>query len=99
MDNIKKIKKEIKNLKIAKSILKVSTTACTYKLGTIIAFEHMHLISKASPMQIKETIIGFCILDAYFTYNYWQCDHEIDKLNKTLVKGKRRKRLNNKAIN
>lgn len=99
MDTKTKIKREIKNLKIAQSILKVSTTACTYKLGTIIALDHMHLINKASPMQIKGAIISFCIFDAYFAYNYWQCEHQIDKLNKSLIKRKKRKRLNNKAIN
>ena len=92
MNNTTDIRSEIKNLKITKTFFKVSTTICTYKLGTILALDHMNLITKTSDFQINSAVISCLLFDFTFSYNYWQCEHKIERLNKELVLVKKKRR-------
>lgn len=99
MNNTTDIKSEIKNLKVSQAFYKIGTTICTYKLGTILAFEHMNLITKTSDFQINSAIISCLLFDIAFSYNYWECEHKIEKLNKDLVKTKKKRKIKHKSIN
>lgn len=71
--------KYIKNLKISKNICLASSTFCTYSLAKLTALFYIYPEIEY-PIFFATLFTGASALNGFWIYNYWNCQHEIEKV-------------------